>query len=766
MKASFRNAKPVWLKGKTLEMNILGGFRMAITRRSERSILRITASTIYKVWLDGIFIGHGPARCGHGYFRIDEWCLPAVSKDSVLAIEVCGYNVNSYAYLDHSSFVQAEVVDGEKVLAASGTSSFCGYHLKERVQKVHRYSYQRPFSEAYRLSQSFDVWKKQLNPRQKKAPLEICEKPKLVSRGIPYPEWPTRQALKLTASGSVKASKDPKKRWPREWRNDWDYFKMFRPEEGTEYPAHTVECMSYNVSKRPDQLLDESSKLQVSKGKFSIVDFGTNLTGFIGMSVECKEEVDLYLCFDEMDLPDGDVSTLRNASANVIHYRLKAGKYTLESLEPYTLKFLKMLSLKGRLTASRIFIREYSNSDAHRAQFSSSDTRLNDLFIAAKETFAQNATDVYMDCPGRERAGWLCDSFFTARAELTLCGHSQVERNFLENYLLPKKFPHLPKGMLPMCYPSDHTDGWFIPNWAMWFVIQLKEYSERTGDRSLIASLKKRVYDLVDYFKPFLNEDGLLESLEKWVFLEWSKANDFTQDVSYASNMVYVGMLEAAADLYGDSELLQQASKTKRVILKQSYDGEFFVDNALRKENGTLEVTRNRTETCQYYAFFFDLATPKSHPKLWKRLENDFGPRRNPAKLFPDIHPSNAFIGFFLRLNILSRYGRPDLVLDQLYRDFVPMSEKTGTLWEHKDTGASCNHGFASQVSHILVRDILGIHIDPVGKKVEWKVPDIDLNWCSAKVPIGNDWVVASWKRVGKKIEKKISVPEGYGLNV
>ena len=31
---------------------------------------------------------------------------------------------------------------------------------------------------------------------------------------------------------------------------------------------------------------------------------------------------------------------------------------------------------------------------------------------------------------------------------------------------------------------------------------------------------------------------------------------------------------------------------------------------------------------------------------------------------------------------------------------FLPRAEKTGTLWEHMDTTASCNHGFAS---HVLV---------------------------------------------------------------
>ena len=140
-----------------------------------------------------------------------------------------------------------------------------------------------------------------------------------------------------------------------------------------------------------------------------------------------------------------------------------------------------------------------------------------------------------MDCPSRERAGWLCDSFFTARVAMDLCGHSTIEKNFLENFLLPDKFEFLPDGMLPMCYPADHNDGVFIPNWAMWFVIELQEYLVRSGDRELVDALKPKVFALLEYFKPFQNDDGLLENLSSWVFVEWSKANGFVQDVNYPS---------------------------------------------------------------------------------------------------------------------------------------------------------------------------------------------------------------------------------------
>ena len=57
-----------------------------------------------------------------------------------------------------------------------------------------------------------------------------------------------------------------------------------------------------------------------------------------------------------------------------------------------------------------------------------------------------------------------------------------------------------------MCYPADHYDGVFIPNWAMWFVLELGEYAERTSDRELVARAREKVYALLDYFRRFENE--------------------------------------------------------------------------------------------------------------------------------------------------------------------------------------------------------------------------------------------------------------------
>ena len=80
--------------------------------------------------------------------------------------------------------------------------------------------------------------------------------------------------------------------------------------------------------------------------------------------------------------------------------------------------------------------------------------------------------------------------------------------------------------------------------------VQLEEYLARSGDRATVEPSRPRVLALFDYFERFRNHDGLLEKLESWVFVEWSKANHFVQDVNYPSNMLYAAALAAAGRLY------------------------------------------------------------------------------------------------------------------------------------------------------------------------------------------------------------------------
>jgi len=768
----FQAAQPIWPSGLETEMNLSVGFRAVFKKpNGDETILRITGSTLYRIYLNGRFVGHGPARGPHGYYRVDEWPLnkELLKEENILAVEVAGYNINSYYLLDQPSFLQAEVVCRGQVLASTAGGKgapFAAALLIQRLRKVQRSSFQKTFIEYYRLEEDFDKWRYDNAAAFATVECSVLAPKNRLPRRVPYPEFAVLSPITNLSRGKILRDVTVTNPWrDRSLVNIGPKLKGF-PE------AQLDVVLSAELQKIPPESFTEINQayapekaIDLPENSFQIVDLGANLTGFIGCQVECSENTRLFLVFDEI-LSGQDVNFTRIASVAAVGYEFKPGRYQLESFEPYTLRYLKLIVLEGNCRVYNIYLRDYANSDIAQGQFSCSDPRLNQIFAAARQTFRQNAIDIFMDCPSRERAGWLCDSFFTARVADDLCGDTTIEKNFLENFQLPAKFEFLPDGMLPMCYPADHNDSVFIPNWAMWFVLELQEYLARSGDRELVDALKPKVMALLDYFRPFLNKDGLLEKLNGWMFVEWSKAADFVQDVNYPTNMLYAATLEAAGKIYQQEKLCRQAEKIRDTIRKLSFDGTFFTDNAVRKD-GLLQKTANRTEVCQYYAFFFDVASPSSYPQLWDTLCRQLGPRRDVGQTRPQIHPANSFPGIYLRLEILSRYGLCRQLKDEITDYFLHMAQLTGTLWENTDTHASCNHGFASHVAHVMYRDLLGLyHVDQREKIVRLRLGDVGLDWCEGKMPTEQGVILVRWQRQGDNIQYHTQLPQGYKLIV
>jgi alpha-L-rhamnosidase len=775
---AFRAAKPVWPRGREKEMNLFVGFRAVFAARSDQDVyLRVAGATLYRIYLNGVFLAWGPARGPHSFFRLDSLPLGQLLAEgkNLLWVEVAGYNVNSYYVLDQPSFLQAEIVAGSSVLAATGAGSnqFVATVLTERLQKVQRYSFQRSFSEVYHLDGRLEAWRERIDASVPSVPALDCASfppPALIPRRVPFPVYAMRQPELITAQGTFRwAAKGPKSLAED---HSVPYGAKISPtllgfpeQELTVIPYLELQRTESVDNLRVDEpyLCDEPVRLR--QNEFRILDFGINVVGFFGASVTVHAPAKLYFTFDET-LTHGDVDFTRLMCVNIVAYTLAPGSYKLETFEPYTLRFLKLMVLEGECAIGNIFLREYTAPDVWTAHFRSSDEGLNLLFTAGRETYRSNAVDFFTDTPSRERAGWLCDSSFTASVSPLLSGHTSVEKCFFENFYLPREFSHIPEGMLPACYPADHFDGGFVPNWALWFLIQLEQYLARSGDRALVDALQPRVMKLLDYFQPFQNRDGLLESLKGTVFIEWSKSNDYVQDVSYPTNMLYAAALDAVGRMYRLPALTKQANALRDVIRAQSFDGDFFVDNAVR-QGGKLVRTGNRTETCQYYAFYFDTASPERYPKLWETLYTEFGPARRTTNAFPEIAPSNAFMGNVLRLELLSRIGLTDQLASEAKSYYLYMAELTGTFWENTGNEASMDHAFGSHVIVALYRDVLGLYrLDMVNKLVHVRFTSSSLQTCEGRIPVAEGFVSLAWTKTQEALVYQLDLPAGYRAEV
>lgn len=695
----FKRALPVWPAGRQGEMNLTCCFK-TVFPGGNGYVLRLTASTLYRVLLNGQFLAYGPARAPHGMFRVDEIALPASppGRNDVLVVEVAGYNTNSYYMPLHSSFLQAELLCGGEVVAATGAGGFAPRLLSERMQRVQKYSFQREFTEVYRLDGAYADWAVSERQDAGAPELSVCSGVKLLERTVPLPKYRMWNAEEIVQTGTVGFDNVPEVPFAdRALLGEEAYIFTFKKDELECCLSDEGQRMAFQPGNRGAAKL--SGETRIPADSYAILDFSRNVSGFICCTFRCEGPATVWLLFDEV-LKDGDVDFLRGGCCNAVKLELSPGTHRFESFESYTMRYLKVVVSGAATSIGSLGIRRYQSGVALLPP-PELDEELMLIYNGAVDTFLDNAVDLLTDCPSRERAGWLCDTFFTARAEWALTGDNQIERAFLENYLLPERFENIPDGMLPMNYPADDQEKVYIPNWALWLVVELHDYFRRTGDRKLVERFKPKIERLFRWFLPFENEYGLLESLSGWVFIEWSMANELTQDVSFPTNMLYSYALRLAGELYGESAFTAKSQAVAAAVNKLAFDGDFYNDNALRR-GGRLELSGQRTEVCQYYAFFCEIASPRTHGRLWETLVNEFGHDRKMTKRHSEIHYANAFIGYYLRLEIFSRLHMYERLKEEIRDYFLDMAKLTGTLWEYDSIEASCCHGFTSVIAFWL----------------------------------------------------------------
>jgi alpha-L-rhamnosidase len=263
---------------------------------------------------------------------------------------VAAYNVNSFYTLDQPSFLLSEVeINGKVALATGSGKDFEAFRIKERLQKVERCSFQRPFSEYYRMKAGCDQWLSSSKIPVEKVKLAVFPPVKLLPRNVLMSEFTVLEPIAIYAKGAVKKVKPEKYHKDRSLTNIGTLLKGYTEAELEVVPPsqemQEIRSVSKEIINKP---VSSQRTVLLKANEFCIYDFSTNFSGFIGAKLRCTSPVRLYFYFEEM-LTDGDVKTRQRMTdvCNQIVYELEPGEYALESIESYTLKYLKVILLEG-----------------------------------------------------------------------------------------------------------------------------------------------------------------------------------------------------------------------------------------------------------------------------------------------------------------------------------------------------------------------------------------------------------------------------------
>jgi alpha-L-rhamnosidase len=696
----FSIATPIFPKGRNNDYNVIATFKANGDLRG--STLSICAADFYHVYVNGEFVAYGPARTAKGYGRVDIFDLDVFANgEDEIRICVLGHNCRGFSQVKQPSYLCAEIVKENDVILATGRD-FSAFVSDTRIQKVERISFQRHFSEVCDLTCGTLI-------TEEKEPVEVEEiypSPKFIDRVVPYAVFNDVDLEAAVTVGDLSENDDESDMIHFYSKPIDEHWGFFPDEEVKHHPYQWMHHTDQTVRSRGDKL-----PITLSAGEYAFFDFGVIQTGMIKFSAFSELDSDIVIGYSEDSEPEKFAFTdIRTHTA--LEYFTRGGTdVDVVAFEPASIRYIMVACRAGKITLSELGVKTYVRDVSMVEIPELPNETLELIYRAAVRTFAHNAIDFYMDCSGRERSGWLCDSYFTAQTEYELFGDVPVEDAFLENYRLFENDGGYPEGMLPMCYPSEqqhqYGDG-YIPQWSLWYFIEVDDYVNKRGRLADKELFRKSIYDLVKYFEKYENEDGLLESLPSWNFVEWGIANKWTQDVSYPTNFLYARALDAVYSLFGDEACREKAGRIRATAVSQSYNGEYFHDHAIRVD-GRLVLQKDASEACQYYAILFggiDLNDEKYRP-LYRLVREVFKPDRNGA--MPEIAEVDAFIGAYLRIEALLKLKEYEILLRDVSGFFGDMARCTGTLWEYRRKHGSRNHGFASFVI-VAMHRALGIN--------------------------------------------------------
>ena len=746
------------------------------------AVFALTGRNMYRLYINGEIVMHGPARTAHGYCRVDAIDVSSYLHEGInhLAVEVMVYGdvYNGYSNdctLESGMFIGELTVDG-KVVCATGVDEWQVCRLKARASHAQRISHSREAAEVYTLDNEYDTWTIGRADFVAATLMDEADAPVYLTHEALKPTLDQHPITQLVEYGSCFIEKD--KPLTALFYEKHDPYYASLTERPLEDCRRTAERAFSGVSvKREGKALYLSGE----GDKFVLFDGGESRVGFIKLEFSCAHDGIVDIVHSELLNPDGSIPYYHDV---VTRLHVKAGKaHSFITMEPCLARYIKLYFRgMGDVKLYGLSMLDYAYPDEMRSGFQCSDDNINRLYNAAKKTLILNTMDIFMDCPERERGGWLCDSLWTARAAQMMLSDTRVEKEFIENFLLTPA-EGMFHGFFPEVYPGNkpsYKEMTGITTWTFWLMCQLVEYVERTGDDAFRDEYADRVAAFVSGSYDFIGQSGLLENLP-WLFIDWSLSNwgEYQQPISTPANALYAYMLTSLGRLYGRTDWTEKGVQM-RTILREAILAESelglaslttFPDSFEMGGDGRLHGRGKISESGMATALWAGLFLPGEAPLMEEAVINRMGPAPTYAA-DPMIGKSQLFIGLCIRLDLLTRLGAYDKMYEDMLAIYEPqLKEGPGTLWENQiiDTSSRC-HGFTAHTGVHLMRDVLGLGFPEYGQNGEKRMviaPHVEgLRWARGTVEVAEGIASVFWRYDGKRFTLQASVPAGFEADV
>ena len=180
-------------------------------------------------------------------------------------------------------------------------------------------------------------------------------------------------------------------------------------------------------------------------------------------------------------------------------------------------RYLELMVETGAesLTIERLILRETHYPVEMESAFSAAGERFNGIIPIMVRSIQMDAHETYMDCPYYEQLQYVGDTRLEILATYVMSRDDRLPRKALEMFAASRRAD----GLTQSRYPSRVVQ--IIPPFSLWWVGMLHDYALWRGDRAFIDQLMPVARGIIERFRLFIPEHGLLGVPYGWNFMDW-----------------------------------------------------------------------------------------------------------------------------------------------------------------------------------------------------------------------------------------------------
>lgn len=498
-------------------------------------------------------------------------------------------------------------------------------------------------------------------------------------------------------------------------------------------------------------------------------DFGSEVVGYPELEVFSKEGGVIQMFYGEsLEMALTDTFILREGKNYLTPFGRRAFRYMK----------IKIMGTPTALELHKLEVRFVHYPYAKIGSFQSSDERLNRIWEIGKYTTMVNSQNHFEDCPHREGAMWVADAVVMAKVAYQTFGDTALARKCL----LQSAQIQNEDGSIPGTGPQRNS--FLLPDFCAHWLFGVWDYYLYSDDAVFLEQIWTNMLQLSEWFADQEDLDGLFAHADReswWCFIDWSddiERKDKVTAIScyYYKFLVTMSAIAKAIGYKEESSSFRIKAEKLRAIIREKLrvnDTSVLYADCLTSSGLSQSVTAQTNFVAAWTGVMNENEIIQFIKEVY--LANKLPPIRGP-------------FFYHIVLETLSRHNLLQEGIEIMREYWGGMLDRGATTWwetfdlslplptfpspylGHTPTylmdsiPVSLSHGWGASPTYILSRELLGVDVTELGQGIVKLRPkkSAGIDWVRGIVPTRLGDIQAEW-HVGKdeKLMFKAVLPLG-----